>query len=125
MPRTAEDRRRAYEAGRGGERLAVLALRLKGWRILARRFTVKGGEIDVVARRGALIAFVEVKRRATLDEAMNSIDAGKRRRIGRAARVFIARHARQPGLSFRADALYLAPRRWPRHVPAAFELDIG
>ena len=124
MPPSAEARRRAYEAGHSGERLAVLYLRLHGWRVLARRFAVKGGEIDVVARRGVTVAFVEVKRRATMEEAMASIDGAKRRRIARAARVFIARHARQPGLSFRADALYLAPRRWPRHVPAAFELDI-
>ncbi len=119
-----EARRRALRAGHAGERMAVLYLRLKGWRILARRFTIKGGEIDVVARRGTTVAFVEVKLRASLDDAFAAIDAAKRRRMARAARVFVARHARHAGLSLRADALYCAPWRWPRHVPAAFELDL-
>ena len=101
----------------------MLYLRLRGWRILARRFLVKGGEIDVVAQRGATIAFVEVKLRGALADAMIAIDHGKRRRIARAARVFVSRHHRA-GLTYRADALYCAPWRWPLHVPAAFELDL-
>ena len=116
-------RRRAYQAGRGAERAAVLYLRSKGWRILARRFLVKGGEIDVIAQRGTTIAFVEVKLRGTLTDAMIAIDPGKRRRIARAARVFVSRH-RATGLTYRADALYCAPWRWPMHVAAAFELDL-
>ncbi len=116
-------RRRAYRAGQGAERAAVLYLRLRGWRILARRFLVKGGEIDVIAQRGTTIAFVEVKLRGSLNEAMIAIDHGKRRRIARAARVFVSRH-RATGLTFRADALYCAPWRWPLHVAAAFELDL-
>ena len=113
----------AYRAGRSAERAAVLVLRLKGYRILARRYLVNGGEIDIVARRGATIAFVEVKLRASLDEARTSIMPDKRRRMSRAARAFVSRQ-RATGLTYRADAIYCAPWRWPSHVPAAFELDL-
>lgn len=129
MPAPSSDaaaarRRRAYRAGHGAERVAMWYLRLKGWRILQRRFLVKGGEIDLIAQRGGTIAFVEVKLRADLGDAMISIEPAKRRRMARAARVFISRHRRSEGLTFRADALYCAPWRWPLHVPAAFHLDI-
>ena len=115
-------RRRAYRSGHGAERLAVLYLRLTGWRILARRYTGAGGEIDVIARRGRTVAFVEVKLRGTLDGAATSIDGIKRRRMARAARTFVSRQRAGVGLTYRADALFLAPWRLPRHVQAAFEL---
>ena len=104
----AQRRRKAHRSGHAAERLAVLYLRLTGWRILARRFLVKGGEIDIVARRGRTIAFVEVKRR----------------RMSRAARAFVSRQRAGKGLTYRADALFLAPWSLPRHVPAAFALDL-
>ena len=120
---STERRRRAYRAGHSAEGAAILYLRLKGWRILARRFLVKGGEIDIIARRGDTIAFVEVKLRTSLGDAMVAIDPAKRRRMARAARVFVARHSGM-GLTYRADALYCAPWRWPLHMPAALELDL-
>lgn len=126
-PRSApglETRRAALAAGWGAERAAVLLLRLKGYRILARRFSVRGGEIDIIARRGGTIAFVEVKLRASLDDALIAISAEKRRRISRAARAFVSRQ-RATRLTYRADAIFVAPWRWPTHVPAAFELDLG
>jgi putative endonuclease len=93
-------------------------LRLKGYRILACRYRIRGGEIDIVARRADTIAFVEVKVRPTLDEAREAIDAVKRRRISRAARVWLA-------LTWRGDCVFVAPWRFPRHEIAAMELDIG
>lgn len=120
----ARRRWRAHKAGAGAETWAATYLRLKGWRVLARRFLVKGGEIDLVIQRGTTLAFVEVKHRAKLDDAMISIDAAKRRRMARAARVFVARRHLPPSTVLRADALYLAPWRWPVHVAAAFELDL-
>ena len=116
-------RRAAHRAGHGAEWIAVLYLRLMGFRILARRYLVDGGEIDVIARRGGLIVFVEVKLRATLDEAREAISPAKRRRIVRAARVFVARQ-RSTRLVYRADAVFCAPWRWPAHVPGVFELDL-
>lgn len=101
----------------------MACLRLKGYRVLARRFLVKGGEIDIIAVRGRTVAFVEVKYRANVDDALIAIDAAKRRRMARAARVFVSRQ-RAADLVYRADAIFCAPWRWPRHVPAAFTLDI-
>jgi len=102
--------------------VAILYLRLKGYTMLARRYRVKGGEIDIVARRGDTLVFVEVKLRATLDDARIAIGADKRRRIGRAARAYLAGNTAAAGLTWRADAIYLAPWRWPVHARAAFEL---
>ncbi len=121
--RDASARRRAHRAGQGAEWAAIAYLRVKGYRVLARRYLVKGGEIDIVARRGSTIAFVEVKMRASLDIAAQAITPMKRRRIARAARVFVARH-HAADLTYRADAIYCAPWRWPLHVRAAFELDL-
>ncbi len=103
----------------------MLYLRCKGYRILARRFTVGGGEIDIVAKRGDALVFVEVKLRASLPEAQGAIEAGKRRRMARAARAFLANRPGVTDLSWRADAIFLAPWRWPLHVAAVFELDLG
>jgi putative endonuclease len=116
-------RRRARSAGQRAELWAALYLRLKGYRILARGYCVRGGEIDLVARRGSNIIFVEVKYRPTLTEAMMAIDAWKRQRISRAARVWLAANPWAAALTLRGDAVYLAPRQWPRHVIAAVALD--
>ena len=84
-----------------------------------------GGEIDIVARRADTIAFVEVKVRPTLDEARVAIDAMKRRRISRAARTWLASNPWAAPMTFRGDAVFVAPWRLPRHETAVVELDIG
>ncbi|TFZ58886.1 YraN family protein [Methylorubrum sp. Q1] len=123
-PADPEARRRATH-GRGisAEGLALLALMLKGYRPLARRFAAAGGEIDLIVRRGRTIAFVEVKARATLEAAATAIDARKRARLSRAARAWLARHPFAADATLRADAVFVAPRRWPRHLPDAFEIE--
>jgi len=117
--------RRLATHGRGlsGEGRALLALMLKGYWPLARRYGAAGGEIDLVMRRGRTIAFVEVKARATLDTALAAIDGRKRTRFSRAVRAWIAAHPACVGLTMRADAVLVAPRRWPRHVADAFPLE--
>lgn len=117
-------RRGAHLYGLKAESIAALLLLLKGYSILARRFSVSGGEIDLIVRRGGSIAFVEVKARGDLDLAVMSIGAAKRRRIGRAARVWLARNPWAAGLTLRGDAVFVAPRRLPRHAPAAYRLEI-
>lgn len=102
----------------------MLALQLKFYSILARRYAVRGGEIDIIARRGDTIAFVEVKVRPSLDEARGAITAQKTRRLSRAARAWLAAHPYAAALTLRGDAMFVAPWRWPRHVPAAIELEI-
>jgi putative endonuclease len=118
-------RRRALLSGKRAEAAAALFLRLKGYRILARRFYVNGGEIDLIARNFDAIALVEVKIRPTLLEAMTAIDARKRRRMSRAASVWLAANPWAARLSLCGDAIYLVPWRWPHHAIAALPLDIG
>jgi putative endonuclease len=122
--RTTERRRRAHLYGLKAESIAALVLRLKGYTILAKRFAVSGGEIDLVARRGGVIAFVEVTARADLEVAAIAINAAKRRRIARAARVWLTRNPWAAGLTLRGDAIFVAPRRLPRHAANAYTLMI-
>jgi glutathione synthase len=91
-------------------------LRLHGWRILAERARVPGGEVDLIARRGRTLAFVEVKARASDDAAARSLDAHRLRRVAVAAERLAARYMR-PDDELRIDALFIVPRRLPRHMP--------
>lgn len=109
------NREAAEKRGRGAETLACWYLRLKGWRILARRARVPGGEVDVVARRGRILAFVEVKARATEDAAAFALDKWRLRRVAVAAERLAPRFVRD-GDDIRIDALLIVPRRWPRHI---------
>ena len=118
--RTLAARRAAERAGRAAERLCALRLRLTGWRILARRYATPVGEIDIVARRGALLAFIEVKRRRDARAALEAITARQRTRIERAATVFLSRHPRWRTLALRFDVMVVAPGRWPRRVTDAW-----
>lgn len=116
----SSSRQAAQSRGKAAETLAVLWLRLKFYRILARgAVTGRGsgaGEVDIIAKRGDLVAFVEVKSRSTLTDAAESLGSAQRRRIERAAAAFLARH---PGLGHcrvRFDAMLVAPGHWPRHI---------
>lgn len=108
-------RREAEHRGRRGEALAAWYLRLKGWRILAQRQKVSGGEVDIIARRGATLAFIEVKWRARAVDLDHAIDAQRLRRVVAASRVLGQRFAR-PGDSQQIDVILLAPGHWPRHL---------
>ena len=90
-------------------------LRLHGWRILARRARVPGGEVDIVARRGRTLAFVEVKARSSEEAAAFSLDAWRLRRVVVAAERLAPRYLK-PGDDLRIDALFIVPGRLPRHV---------
>ncbi len=122
--RPATARRRAHLVGLRAEAIAALLMRLKGYRVLTRRFAVSGGEIDLVAQRGQTIAFVEVKARDDLDAAASAILEAKLRRLSRAARVWLARNPWAAGATLRGDAVFVAPGRLPRHVVAAYRLDL-
>jgi putative endonuclease len=119
-----ERRLRARGFGRRGEWLAFVLLVLRGYRILARNFTVPGGEIDLVVARGETIAFVEVKARPQVEHARTAISHEKRRRIARAAGAWLARNRWAAGYTLRGDAVFVSPRRWPEHLESAFELDL-
>lgn len=108
-------RARAERQGRRGEWLAAWYLRLKGWRIVARRVKSPRGEIDLIARRGRMVAFVEVKWRAGAAELDLAIDEYRLRRVAAAAEAVAARFV-GAGDDQRIDVLLLAPGRWPRHM---------
>ncbi len=108
-------RQRAEKRGRGAETLAAIYLRLKGWRILARRARVPGGEVDIVARRGRTLAFVEVKARASEEAAAISLDRHRLRRVAAAAERLAPRYMRD-GDDIRIDALFIVPGKLPRHL---------
>ncbi len=110
-----KDRKRREELGRRGEALGAWYLRLKGWRVLARRVKTPRGEIDLIVRRGRTVAFVEVKWRQRADDLDHAIDAYRLRRVVLASEAVAARFARANDLQ-RIDVLLLAPGRWPRHI---------
>ncbi|MHB2267231.1 YraN family protein [Aliihoeflea sp. PC F10.4] len=114
------DRLAAYRHGNRAEWLACMALRLKGYRILARNFRTKSGEIDIVARRGDLVVIVEVKARGSLIAAMEAVGGVSERRIEAAADQWLARQKDHARLSMRFDMVAILPRRWPVHVQNIF-----
>ncbi len=113
-------KRRALRAGARAETVAAWRLRVAGYRILARRYRCRVGEIDLVARRGRLVAFVEVKQRADGATAAAAISPRQQQRIARAAQMFMAEHRACAGCDMRFDAVLVVPWRWPQHLPGAW-----
>ena len=110
------NREAAEKRGRGAETLAAMWLRLHGWRILDLRARVPGGEVDIVARRRGVLAFIEVKARSTSQAAAMSLDPWRLRRVVVAAERLAPRYLR-PGDDVRIDAIFILPRKLPRHLP--------
>jgi putative endonuclease len=108
----------AFRTGLSAESRAAAFLMAKGYRILAKRFRTPYGEIDLVARKRNLLAFVEVKARASLDEAAYAVTPRQQARIIDAAQAWLMAH---PEFEMRFDAMLIAPRRLPRHLLAAFD----
>src|SRR4051812_49840222 len=117
----APERVAAFRTGLSAEARAVAWLTAKGYRILARRFRSPYGEIDIVARRRNLIAFVEVKARATLDDAAWAVTPRQQARIINAAQAWLMTHPEHAEFELRFDAMLIAPKRLPRHLLAAFD----
>ncbi len=132
--RLPRDRVRAQRAGRWAERLVCWWLRLRGWRILAVNWRCPAGEVDILARRGRVLAAIEVKQRAAGTDAAEdaetaallAISARQQARIARAAEAFLGRRADCRGLDLRLDAVTVRPGfPWPRlrHYPAAWQAE--
>lgn len=114
------ERRRAVGRGRSGEWLAALRLMASGYRIVARNYRSPVGEIDLIARRGRTLIFVEVKRRADHSLAAESILPRQQARIRRAAEAFLAQRPELATFSLRFDAILIAPWRAPQHIVDAW-----
>ena len=111
----------AFRTGLSAESRAAAYLIAKGFRILSRRWKSPLGEIDIVARRRGLLIFVEVKARATLDEAAEAVSQRQQRRVAQAAEVWLAANPKTTFTDARFDAVLVAPGKLPRHIPGAFE----
>jgi putative endonuclease len=111
----------AFQTGISAESRACVFLLAKGYRILARRFKTPFGEIDIVARKRNLLAFIEVKARAALDDAAYAVTPQQQARIVNAAQVWLATHEDHANLDMRFDAVLIAPKSLPRHLMAAFD----
>ncbi len=113
-------RQKAWRRGHVAEYLAAVFLLFKGYRILAVRHRTKLGEIDIVARKGDLAVFVEVKSRRGAQEAIDAVSFSSQKRIRAASDLWLARQPDFARLSQRYDIVAMLPGRWPRHFPDAF-----
>lgn len=121
--KTKAEKQAFEKAGRRAESLACLYLRLKGYRILERRFKVRQGEVDIVARKGKIIAMVEVKQRATDEAADQSVSYENQTRLMDAGEIYIHQNRDLQGVDFeiRYDFLYVIGRWKIRHITNAFQ----
>lgn len=115
-PSPADKRRKHLRAGRMAEYIAALYLMGKGYRILARRFKTRSGEIDLIAKRGQRLAFIEVKQRATAEDAEAAIGGIQSQRIHAAADDWLVRHPAHRNFNLGFDVVFIVRRRWPRHI---------
>jgi putative endonuclease len=113
----ADERRARLRRGRLAELMAAAALMAKGYRIIGRNVKTRAGEIDIIAVRGKRLAFVEVKRRLTTEDAEAALGGWQAARIRNAADFWLARRPRYHDHEQGFDLVLLIPRRWPRHIP--------
>ncbi len=116
------NRLRAYRRGILGEYGAIAYLTLRGWRLVERRFKCNAGEIDLIARKGRQLAIVEVKTRGD-ERAEEVLSPQQRRRISRAAAIYLAKHPEFASFFVRFDVIVVLPWQRLRHIPNAWEVD--
>ena len=109
------DRRGAERRGRRAERIAIWWLRIKGYRILSLRYKCPLGEIDIIAQKGRILAFIEVKQRAEIASALQAVTPRSWQRIARAADLWAGQTTSARALDWRFDLIAIAPGKWPRH----------
>lgn len=102
----------AERKGRWAEKLSRILLRLKGYRILAARYKTPVGEIDIIAKRGKILAVIEVKARSTQALALESLKIAQQQRIQRALAWFLSRNPKLASLQIRFDIMLILPLKW-------------
>jgi len=118
------DRQKAFKRGVWAERIAALYLMAKGYRIVARREQTPVGEIDLIARRGKTLAFIEVKARSTRTEAAHALGVNQRHRIERAAVAWSAHRPWTAAMTLRFDVVWMGRGKLPQHIPNAWHLEL-
>lgn len=121
MTRTVHSRRRSERAGRRAEWFAALYLRLKGWQIIDHRARTGAGEIDLVALRGKVLAFIEVKARSSRELGMEAVSPRQQDRLIRAGALWQARRSSFASFQPRYDLIVIVPWAWPTHLQGAFQ----
>jgi putative endonuclease len=111
----------AFRYGLSAETRAAVLLRVKCYRVVARRYKTPFGEVDIVARRGDTLVFVEVKARLDIDAAADALSPRQRKRIVGAAQAWLVKHPHDAQRNIRFDVILVAPWRLPRHIVAAFD----
>lgn len=111
---------KGYKRGLMAEHIAAWHLRARGWRIIGTRFKTPVGEIDLIVKRGKILAFIEVKARARKDTAAESIHKQNQQRVLRAAQWFIASHPKYAEYTLRFDACLVPWYSWPTFITHAF-----
>lgn len=119
----SQERLRAERRGRFAEFLCRWHLRLRGWHIVASHWRCPSGEIDILARRGGVLAIIEVKSRRNMNAAAEAILPRQRRRIARAASAFLMTRPDLAALTLRFDVMLVAPLRPPRHLAGMWRSD--
>jgi putative endonuclease len=118
-------RRKAYRLGFLAEWIAAGFLLIKGYRILALRYSAHSGEIDIIAMRRDIVVFVEVKARAHREAGLMAISQEKQRRFARAVHHWIGRNPWSMSRTLRCDAIIVLPMRLPYHLEDAFQLSMA
>lgn len=113
-------RQKAQKYGLFAETLAAFALRLKGYKIVARNYKTKLGELDIIARKGDLVAIVEVKARKSVQASIDSVGFQSTSRIENAADLWLSKQPDAHLISMRFDIVSVQPRKWPVHLKDAF-----
>ncbi|UVC08949.1 YraN family protein [Rhizobium sp. TH2] len=119
-PRSPKDRKKALRRGHVSEYLAALSLTLRGYRIVAMRYRVKSGEIDIIARKRDVVSFIEVKARATTEASVFAVDGWTQNRIRNASMFWLSSQKDAGLLSYSYDIVAVRPWRWPVHLRDAF-----
>jgi len=114
------NRQKAFRRGQWSERIAAIYLRLKGYKILACNYRTKSGEIDIIARKGDLIAVIEVKARPDVMASVDAVSHQSQRRIQSAASYWLASRKDAGRLSLRFDIIAVRPFALPVHLENAF-----
>ncbi len=121
MKRSTSIRKKSEKFGRLGEEIAALFLRLKFYSIIAKRVKTPLGELDIVAKKGKYLIFVEVKTRKKQENLGEALEAVNKRRISRASALFLSQNKKYYDYNLRFDVIFLTPYRLPRHFVGAFD----